>query len=487
MRPGDTKVRAPWASRHYWFLSVAVLGLAALNLFFRLDHEMVTQWDESRYAISAWEMASRGGWVGTTFLGELDYFNLKPPLDVWLIALSFKAFGVGLVSLRLASAVSAWLTVAVLMAWSKRCFGHGVALASGLVLGAAFGFIHVHAGRSATADAPFTLVVLLTVVTLWAAKKRPARFAWTGPLLAAAFLLRGMGVFMPLAIVGFVWLERLRRRRLPWPPQLAAVALFLAPVAAWALARRQIDGWVFLRRMVGRDFLERSLTVIEQHPGTPLFYLNTLVKHQCEWLAAGVASAALFPVPWRGVWSRAAFWRRENALGAVLVAWGGATLLIPTLMKTKLAWYVNPFYPLFALCVGWLVTHGLSAAWNAGALRWRRAALTLVGVMALATAEGKLISYSLHYRDVEQTVQGLLLAEGRELAGRRVFNTSWEEPEIFVAAGILGARYRVASGTDDFLSRSAPGDYLVSHGDLARGDLALRRAAGGYRLYLRTR
>ena len=28
------------------------------------------------------------------------------------------------------------------------------------------------------------------------------------------------------------------------------------------------------------------------------------------------------------------------------------TVLIPTLMQTKLAWYLNPFYPLFALLVG---------------------------------------------------------------------------------------------------------------------------------------
>ena len=169
------------------------------------------------------------------------------PLD-WrgLIALSFKAFGVGLVPLRLVSAGCAWLTVAALVAWSRRCFGHGVALASGLVLSTSFGFVHIHAGRSATSDAPFTLVVLLTVVALWAAEKRAAGFAWVGPLLASAFLLRGMGVLMPLAVVAATRLAGRRRGPLPPSPQLAALALFTAPVAAWAVARWQVDGWAFL-------------------------------------------------------------------------------------------------------------------------------------------------------------------------------------------------------------------------------------------------
>ena len=40
-------------------------------------------------------------------------------------------------------------------------------------------------------------------------------------------------------------------------------------------------------------------------------------------------------------------------------AWLGVTLLIPTLMQTKVAWYLNPFFPLFALATGLIVARGL--------------------------------------------------------------------------------------------------------------------------------
>src|SRR6185436_20648020 len=80
--------------RYYSYLAFAVLALAAFNLFFRLTQETVAEWDESLYGVSAWEMTQTGSVVATTFDGHLDYYNTKPPLNVWFIALAFKTLGV---------------------------------------------------------------------------------------------------------------------------------------------------------------------------------------------------------------------------------------------------------------------------------------------------------------------------------------------------------------------------------------------------------
>jgi 4-amino-4-deoxy-L-arabinose transferase-like glycosyltransferase len=227
--------------------AILVLVLAAVNLFFRLDREVVTEWDEALYAISAAETARHGNWIGTTFDGALDYYNTKPPLNVWLIAGSFKAFGINLFSLRVASASAAWLTVLVLLLWGRRAFGAATALLSGLVLSATYGFLYVHSGRSANTDALFTLLMLLTVVALWSGHERPWRLAWLGPILAAVFLLRGMAVLMPLILVATALTlggrESGHRR---WPPLAAAAVLGLVPAAAWAWARWRLDGMQFL-------------------------------------------------------------------------------------------------------------------------------------------------------------------------------------------------------------------------------------------------
>jgi 4-amino-4-deoxy-L-arabinose transferase-like glycosyltransferase len=345
--PGVPAVIA-FGNRHHVTLTVMVLALAAFNLTFRLGSEIVTQWDESLYAITAWEMVDRGNWVGTTFLGTLDYCNTKPPLNVWLIALTFKAFGRGLVSLRLVSVLSAWMTVAVLLWWSRRWAGSTVALLAGLVPSTSFGFLYVHSGRSANTDAVFTLLILLTVVALWAAQDRPWHRVWLGPLLAAAFLLRGMAVLMPLAIVLAVEVLAWRRRRGRWIPSGVALLLFLVPVAAWMVARWQVDEWRFLERLFFYDFVARSIKPIERHPGSPLYYLNILQKHHYDWLLAGGVAWILFPVPWHQLRNLFMFWRGE-VLTTLIVCWAGITFLMPTMMSTKVPWYLNTFYPVFAL------------------------------------------------------------------------------------------------------------------------------------------
>jgi 4-amino-4-deoxy-L-arabinose transferase-like glycosyltransferase len=474
-----------FCARHYRPLAVAVLALALFNLTFRLGSEIVNEWDESLYAISAWEMGATGRLVGTTFLGALDYYNTKPPLNVWLIALSFKLFGIGLVSLRLVSAISAWLTVAVLQDWVRRAFGPAIALFAALVLATSFGFVYVHSGRSAETDAFFTLLILLTVVTLWAEQRNPWHRVWLGPLSAAVFLLRGSAVLMPIAIAAAVIIGRKPVRTIPWRATAIAALLFIVPVGGWAIARWRLDGWRFFDLMLNYDFIARSFTVIEEHPGSPLFYLNILQKHHYDWLLAGVAALLLSPIPWQRLRDGLLpFWRGDDGLGVLLGSWAGVTLLVPTMMRTKLPWYLNPFYPVFALGIGWLLVHGLSLDWG-GALRRRGTILAGIIVIAFGVAEGKLIWYSYAYRDLGDSAQGMILKERKRLKSHRVFFDEFGRADIFVAGGVVGAERGAALPLEDFWRESRPGDCLVSAARLADPELELVRVGRRRSLYCR--
>ena len=478
-RPGF----AAFCQRHYRVLAAAVLALAAFNLLYRLGSEVVIEWDESLYAISATEIVSSGHWIGVTFLGHLDYYNAKPPLNVWLIALSFKAFGASLLSLRLASVASAWLTVAVLMWWTRRAVTEAASLAAGLVLSTSFGFLYVHAARNANTDAMFALLILLAVVVLWAAHDRPWLRMFLGPILAATFLLRGMGVLMPLAIVGVAEVTRRRAPRERWRPLAAAAALFVVPAGAWAIARWSLDQWQFFEPLFSYDFVARTFGSIEGHQGGPLYYLNVLQKDAYEWLFAGALAWILFPLPWARVRAGVRSWFRPGGPTEVS-AWAGATLLIPTLMRTKVAWYLNPFFPVFAAGVGWLVANGLSQPEIGGRARRNRAILAVAVVAAFAVAEGKLVWYSFHYRDLGHTVQGLLLGERDRLAGHGVYRVHWDNADFFVTR-LVGADGRVAPDVDAFLRTSRPGDFYLSSQDETCPNLALVRSDGDLRIYQR--
>jgi 4-amino-4-deoxy-L-arabinose transferase-like glycosyltransferase len=471
--------------RHYPAFAAAVLLLAAFNIGFRLDREIVRQWDESLYATAAWEMMTSGNWVATTFRGSVDYYNSKPPLNVWLIVGAFKIFGVNLVALRMASAIAACLTVAVLMWWSRRVFGPALSVLAGLALSTNFAFLIVHSGRSANTDALFTLLILLTVVTLWAAWDRPWRLAWLGPILAAAFLLRGMAILMPAAIVlvAEAWPGRARRQR--WIPALCALLLMLVPVVAWAVARWQVDEWRFLRQLFWYDLVARSVTTIETHRGSVFYYLNILQKHHYEWLVAAALALALFPPSWPEMRDVFRWPGRGERVKPLLIAWAGVTIIMPTVMATKLPWYLNPFYPVCAIGIASVLGRAFTRSSMEPARSRRSLALGIIVVLTLGVAEGKLIWYSYHHRDLARSAQGLLVAQGAALRGRQVFCNRWDRSEMFVLEALLRSTHRLASDVSDFMRESRPGDYFLSTREIAHPGLTPVGSVRGHWLYRR--
>lgn len=72
----------PNLTQRYRVAAAGILLLAAWNLGYRLDHDLLRAWDESLYATTAAEIRSSGDWIVTTFHGEADYYNAKPPLNV---------------------------------------------------------------------------------------------------------------------------------------------------------------------------------------------------------------------------------------------------------------------------------------------------------------------------------------------------------------------------------------------------------------------
>jgi len=478
----------PGASTRERFLLAlcgVVLLIAAFNLGFRLNREYVQEWDESLYATSAWEMVQSGEWVAHTFRGELDYYNSKPPLNFWLIALSFKAFGAHLLSLRLASVAAAWCTIALLMWWAWRNLGAATALLSGLSLSTMFAFFYVHAARTANTDAVNTLLVALTVVTLWAARDARWRLLWLGPILAAVFLLRGMAVVLPLAIILVyeTWSRGFRRGHVL--PALCALALALVPIGAWILARYRIDEWRFLKHLFWYDFVARTTSNIEDHPGSVFYYLGVLVKYHYDWLLAALVALLLFPVT-RERWREAGRALRTGAGPLPLLAsWAVVAAAIPTAMTTKLAWYLHPFYPVFAIGVGAVLAHAVAAAASPSAARWRRVALAAVLGLVVGVAEGRLVYYSHAYRDLASSSQGLMLAERQNLKGRQIFGARWDRAEIFVAEALVGASHRLAPDLEDFLRDSRPGDYYRTHSVLDHPSVALVASTRRARLYKR--
>ena len=75
---------------------------------------MILDYDESRHGINAYEMIRNQDYVVSTYQGEPDYWNLKPPLSFWLIAVGYRMFGYNALGLRFFSALASLLVSAAL-------------------------------------------------------------------------------------------------------------------------------------------------------------------------------------------------------------------------------------------------------------------------------------------------------------------------------------------------------------------------------------
>jgi len=120
-----------------------------------------------------------------------------------------------------------------------------------------------------------------------------------------------------------------------------------------------------------------------------------------------------------------------------------------------------------------------------GAAGTRRTLAVAALAVTVVAAESRLIWYSIHYRDVSTSVQGVLLAEQNRLAGCHVFTERWNTADRFVLTAIVGASDGTAGSLEDFRRASQPGDYLLLPAETSEPGLELVRASAGHWLYVR--
>src|SRR4051812_5234678 len=121
--------------RNRTLLWTLALGFILASLYVLSVRTLVPP-DEGRYAEMAREMFASGDWI-TTRLNGIKYFE-KPPLQTWMNALSFAAFGLGEWQARLWTGVSGIFGVLLTGYTAHRVFGQRVGFYAALVLGSSF-------------------------------------------------------------------------------------------------------------------------------------------------------------------------------------------------------------------------------------------------------------------------------------------------------------------------------------------------------------
>ncbi|HON53104.1 MAG TPA: glycosyltransferase family 39 protein [Bacteroidales bacterium] len=140
-----------------------ILGLMYMPIFGHLDTLPIRIWDESRLAINSYEMLQNRDYIVTHYDGKPDMWNTKPPLLIWIQVLFMKMFGVNEFSVRLPSAIAAFLTCITILFFSVRYLTNfWFGFIAVFVLMTSHGYINIHATRTGDYDALLTLFTTLS-------------------------------------------------------------------------------------------------------------------------------------------------------------------------------------------------------------------------------------------------------------------------------------------------------------------------------------
>lgn len=472
-------------------LLFAALLLLIFLCFYRLGADEVLGFDEGRHGVNALEMYRSGEWIVTTYNGEADYFNLKPPLSTYLIMLGYRLFGVGKLGLRFFSAVC-YLLTAVLAARFVRKRSDDLAAAFCLFLFAGSKSLLLNScARTGDANAVYNLFFLVAMLSLFQLveyKKQEVSNSllccvFIGLGFSLAFLSKSYHAMLIPAIVFFTFLWERLFRKLKFKEWAALIGASVLPTGLWAVLRYQKDGTVFFREMLFTDVFLRTKEQIAGMESTPLYYVTNLPREFS-------VLAALFLL---GFSLLLAFYRSEKIerrnKGIYLLVL--LPILLYSIPKTRLITYVYP--AVIGLYIwGSLAFHSLRKQKLTGAVRYIRMAgfgIVLLALTLNITATIR-IEHSLHSSEFETLIKEnreLLSGEGNLYSNQiNAYYNTWFQDELFYvemyttlhcADGSIEAfrqdkgnasliLYRYASGWEKFTLM--PGEELLYENELYR-------------------
>jgi 4-amino-4-deoxy-L-arabinose transferase-like glycosyltransferase len=314
-------------------------GLLALfclfALLYRLGSAALFEPDEGRNAEIAREILVLQNWTTPhyNFVPRLD----KPIFFYWLIALSYKIFGVSEWSARLPSVIAALGCVATTFLWAKGILGTWQALWAGLILATSVEFMIL--ARTVIVDMPLNFLMTLSLASFFAGTRVERRsmkrllFLLMFAALGFATVLKGpVGILLPALVMGsYIACSRqwfLGREMNPLSGWFVFLSI-VVPACVWT----EMHNHGFLRYFLLEENLGRFLSARFNRQQPTYYYLLVLTVGFLPW------SLLLF--------GGAKFWRKKITDERILflVLWILVPLAFYTLSRSKQPAYILSAFP----------------------------------------------------------------------------------------------------------------------------------------------
>ncbi len=326
---------------------VVLLVLFGIFYFYHLDYTTLSSWDEGWYATISRTMIQSGDYMHMTWLGKPFYDH--PPMGMWLVALSYKAFGISEFATRFPSALLGLGAVLLTYVLGRDLFkSKHVGFAGALVLGTSIWFIA--RARSGNLDAPFCFFYLATLYTAFKAHVQPRWFLATGLFFGCLIMTKTLIGISALPLILYISFPRWTHPR--------SIGYFIGGVLIWCGV---VLPWYILHAQRYPEFIHHHFTTI-----------GTRERHLNDYFHFGPAKQVLFYVhmgigSWYKLWVVALAWlvgrllfvKKYHREIVLLLLWNGGILFPFLSSEQSQLWHLIPVYIPVALVTSYAVWEGL--------------------------------------------------------------------------------------------------------------------------------
>ena len=246
--------------------------------------------DENFYVTSTRNMIASGDYVTPVYHDKKRF--AKPILFYWMVAASYKMFGVNLFSARLVSSLFASLCIPIAYIIARRLFDPKVALISAFLLPGCY--LHFQIARWAITDMAFNFFILSTFYFFIRGSQdelnKEISYYFAYICMGIGFMIKGpIAIIIPVLVVGGFIMSLRNWEELPQLRVGYGIMILAAIILPWFVTMLTIHGDEFKNHILGAELRDR---IVHDTPFS-LYYFGVIFRYYLPWSFFFIAALAV--------------------------------------------------------------------------------------------------------------------------------------------------------------------------------------------------
>lgn len=330
-----------WNKLTDWRVLFAITGtVAALFMFVNLSGLSLRNWDEGIHAEVSREVLEKHDWVTMHFMGG-EYFR-KPPLKFVLSAAVMTVTGPTEWAVRAPNAAAGVLVTLLILLWIWQVTRERWAIPTLGVLFLSTTTYFMHTFRSGETDGVLTLFIIAAIYAYWRAKTSPRWLYWSAAAIGLSIMTKSAAGLVPLIVMAIDATVTHSWKTFGWKRFLWSVGIVTAIVAPWHIIELAHFGKRFWNDYFFLHIIERGEEAIVNPTAGPFWYFKIVWSRLYPTLLFTLAALLVL--------LRSLIRDRVRDVRFLWGIWFTIGFIVVTTAKSKLDWYLFPYYfPLLLL------------------------------------------------------------------------------------------------------------------------------------------